>query len=100
MAGQVLGERFRMELGKVAIRTMHLTKEFESRVVVVIAREDEVIRLQGWIDAIADNADLEEVYSTERHLLCVACTRARDVLLVTAVNPASGFLADLADEVG
>ena len=45
--------------------------------------------------AVADDSDLEEVYNTERHLLYVACTRARDHLLVTAVAPASEFLDDL-----
>ena len=40
-------------------------------------------------------ADLEEIYNTERHLLYVACTRARDQLLVTSVDPASEFLEDL-----
>jgi ATP-dependent exoDNAse (exonuclease V) beta subunit len=38
----------------------------------------------------------EEVYNTERHLLYVACTRARDHLLFTGVDPASEFLVDLA----
>jgi ATP-dependent exoDNAse (exonuclease V) beta subunit len=33
--------------------------------------------------------------ATERHLLYVACTRARDHLLVTGVEPASEFLQDL-----
>jgi ATP-dependent exoDNAse (exonuclease V) beta subunit len=42
-----------------------------------------------------DDADLEDVYSTERHLLYVACARARDHLLVTGVAPASEFLDDL-----
>ena len=32
---------------------------------------------------------------TERHLLYVACTRAREQLLVTGVTPASEFLDDL-----
>jgi superfamily I DNA/RNA helicase len=32
---------------------------------------------------------------TERHLLYVACTRARDELLVTAVAPESEFLVDI-----
>ena len=45
--------------------------------------------------AIADSADLEDVYKTERHLLYVACTRARDHLLVTGVAPGSEFLEDL-----
>ena len=40
------------------------------------------------------HADLEEVYNTERHLLYVACTRARDHLLVTGVTPVSEFVDD------
>jgi len=32
----------------------------------------------------------------ERQLLYVACTRARDQLLVTAISPGSEFLVDLA----
>ena len=51
--------------------------------------------LQSRIESVADDADLEEVYNTERHLLYVACTRARDHLLVTSVDPASEFLDDL-----
>ena len=35
---------------------------------------------------------LEEVYNTERHLLYVACTRARDKLLVTGTYPISEFV--------
>jgi ATP-dependent exoDNAse (exonuclease V) beta subunit len=42
-----------------------------------------------------DDNDLEEIYNTERHLLYVACTRARDHLFVTSVEPASEFLDDL-----
>jgi ATP-dependent exoDNAse (exonuclease V) beta subunit len=51
--------------------------------------------LQERIETVADEADLEDVYNTERHLLYVACTRARDHLLVTGVDPASEFLIDL-----
>jgi superfamily I DNA/RNA helicase len=96
MACQVLDERMRMEPGKVAISTMHLAKGLEFRVVVVMACDDEVVPSQSRIDAIADDADLEEVYNTERHLLYVACTRARDRLWISGVEPASEFLEDLA----
>jgi superfamily I DNA/RNA helicase len=44
---------------------------------------------------VTDDADLEEVYNTERHLLYVTCTRARDHLLVTSFGPPSEFLNDL-----
>ena len=47
------------------------------------------------VRAIGDHADLEDLYNTERHLLYVACTRARDRLLITGVDPASEFLEDL-----
>ena len=47
------------------------------------------------IESVTDDSDLEDVYNTERHLLYVACTRARDYLLVTGVDPASEFLDDL-----
>lgn len=60
-----------------------------------MACDDEVVPLQERIESVADNADLEDVYDTERHLLYVACTRARDHLLVTRVDPASEFLDDL-----
>jgi ATP-dependent exoDNAse (exonuclease V) beta subunit len=61
----------------------------------VMACDDEVLPLQERITAVADDADLEEVYNTERHLLYVACTRARDFLMVSATVPASEFLDDL-----
>ena len=81
--------------GCVAISTMHLAKGLEFRAVAVMACDDEVLPLQERIETISDEADLEEVYSTERHLLYVACTRARDHLLITGVDPASEFLDDL-----
>ena len=51
--------------------------------VVVVACDDEVIPLQERIETVTDESDLEEVYNTERHLLYVACTRARNHLLLT-----------------
>ncbi len=81
--------------GKVVICTMHLAKGLEFRAVVVAACDDEVLPLQARIEAVSDDSDLEEVYNTERHLLYVACTRARDHLLITGVDPVSEFLDDL-----
>ena len=73
---------------------MHLAKGLEFPAVAVMACDDEILPLQERIEAIADDADLEEVYNTERHLLYVACTRARDDLLVTGAEPGSEFLGD------
>ena len=79
----------------VSIGTMHRAKGLEFRAVVVMACDDDVLPLQSRIESVTDDADLAEVYSTERHLLYVACTRARDHLLVTGVDPASEFLDDM-----
>ena len=92
---KVLDEHIETTTGYVSISTMHLAKGLEFRAVVVMACDDEVVPLQARIETVGDDADLQEVYDTERHLLYVACTRARDNLLVTAVAPASEFLDDL-----
>jgi superfamily I DNA/RNA helicase len=96
LAFKVLDERMAATTGQVSIGTMQLAKGLEFRAVAVMACDDEVIPLQERIETVADDTDLDEVYSTERHLLYVACTRARDHLLVTSVDPASEFLDDLA----
>lgn len=92
---KVLDERVETTSGHVSISTMHLAKGLEFRAVVVMGCDDEVIPLQERIETVGDDADLQEVYDTERHLLYVACTRARDHLLVTSVEPASEFLDDM-----
>lgn len=82
-------------LSGIAIGTMHAAKGLEFRGVAVLACDDDVLPHQTRVDAVADENDLEEVYASERHLLYVACTRARDVLWVSGVKPASEFLDDL-----
>jgi hypothetical protein len=93
---KVLDDHVETTSGHVSISTMHLAKGLEFRAVAVMACDDEVIPLQERIETVGDDADLKEVYDTERHLLYVACTRARDHLLVTGVNPVSEFLDDFA----
>lgn len=90
----LLDEDLDLVSGSVSIGTMHLAKGLEFRAVAVMACDDEVIPSQTRIETVIDDSDLEEVYNTERHLLYVACTRARDHLLVTGVKPGSEFLDD------
>jgi superfamily I DNA/RNA helicase len=92
---RVLDEIVETEIDHISIGTMHLAKGLEFRVVAVMACDDEIIPLQERIENVADDADLEDIYNTERQLLYVACTRARDSLLVTGVKPGSEFLDDL-----
>ena len=91
----ILDEDMDAEEGCLTVGTMHLAKGLEFRAVAVMACDSEIIPLQSRVESIADEADLEEVYNTERNLLYVACTRARDHLLVTGVKPVSEFLDDL-----
>ncbi len=99
LKSQVLDETVSCAPGHVAIGTMHLAKGLEFRAVAVIACDDEIIPSQDRIETAGDESDLEEIYVTERHLLYVACTRARDHLLVSGVKPVSEFLDDLAGPV-
>jgi hypothetical protein len=92
---RVLDEHVEPTPGHVSISTMHLAKGLEFRAVVVMACDDEVIPLQERIETVGDEADLQDVYDTERQLLYVACTRARDHLLVTSVKPGSEFIEDM-----
>ena len=95
LAFKILDEHVETTSGYVSISTMHLAKGLEFRAVAVMACDDEIILLQERIETVGDDSDLQEVYDTERHLLYVACTRARDNLLITSVAPASEFLDDL-----
>ena len=80
---------------RIAVGTMHLAKGLEFRAVVVMACDDQALPLQSRIEDAADEGELDEVYATERHLLYVACTRAREHLFVCGVRPVSEFLDGL-----
>ena len=98
-AGQeflMLTDKPQEDEGHVAIGTMHLAKGLEFKAVAVMACDEGVLPLESRIEQASDESELDEVYDTERHLLYVACTRARDQVLVTGVEPGSEFLEDLA----
>jgi superfamily I DNA/RNA helicase len=81
---------------QVSIGTMHLAKGLEFKAVVVMACDEEVLPLQERIEAAADEVELDDIYETERQLFYVACTRARDRLMVSGVAPGSEYLDDFA----
>ena len=95
LSAKILDDRVAIAPGHVSVATMHLAKGLEFRAVAVMACDDEVLPLQRRIESVGDAGDLEEVYNTERQLLYVACTRARDRLSISAVEPPSEFLNDL-----
>ncbi|MDO3434518.1 3'-5' exonuclease [Rhizobium sp. CBN3] len=81
----------------VLIGTMHLAKGLEFRAVLIVACDEGVLPLAARINDVADEFELDEVVATERQLLYVAATRARDHLFVSAVKPGSEFLEDLVE---
>ncbi|WP_448028916.1 UvrD-helicase domain-containing protein [Bradyrhizobium liaoningense] len=74
---------------------MSLAKGLEFRAVAVLACDEGVLPLDERIADAADEAELDDIYETERRLLYVACTRAREHLLLTGVTPVSEYLTDL-----
>ena len=83
--------------GRLALATMHTAKGLEFRAVAVMACDAPILPSEARLLQAADETALEEIYATERHLLYVACTRARDRLLVSGTAPISGFLQDLVE---
>ena len=73
---------------------MSLAKGLEFRAVVVMARDEGIPPLDERVADAADEAELDDIYETERRLLYVACTRAREHLLLTGVVPICEYLAD------
>ncbi len=78
-----------------AIVLMHDAKGLEFRSVAIVACDEEAIPLKSRIESAADMHELGTLLETERHLLYVAATRAREHLLITARSPGSEFLADI-----
>ncbi len=60
-----------------------------------MACDEEIVPLQERIETASDASELEDIYNTERQLLYVAATRARDSLLLTSSGEPSEFLNDM-----
>lgn len=79
---------------------MHLAKGLEFRTVLVVACDEGVLPLAARVADVADEFELDEVIATERQLLYVAATRARDRLFICGISPGSEFLEDLIRTLG
>lgn len=95
LAWNELDASLRLDDEKVCIGTMHLAKGLEFKCVAVMACDDDVIPADTRMAAVTEDMDMSDAYDAERRLLYVACTRARDQLLLTALEPGSEFLEDL-----
>ena len=90
--------RIEGQAGRLAIGTMHFAKGLEFKAVAVMACDEGVIPSALRLADVSDEMELDEVYATERQLLYVAATRARDRLFVSGVAPASEFLVDMGND--
>lgn len=82
------------EADRIASVPMHLAKGLEFRAVAVMGCDEGVLPLDDRVADAADEAELDDIYETERRLLYVAATRAREHLLLTGLRPGSEYLAD------
>ena len=78
--------------GGVCLGTMHRAKGLEFKAVAVIGCEAGQLPSGKLLAAMGDPADQELAREQERNLLYVACTRARQRLLVSCAGTPSPFL--------
>ncbi len=79
----------------IQIIMMHDAKGREYRAVAVMACDADILPDESRLLSANDGRALKEVYDTERHLLYVAATRARERLWLSASGSASEFLEDI-----
>ena len=89
-----LEKRMEITPGILPIATMHLAKGLEFRAVAVMACDESVLPDAQRLETASDPSELEDIYNSERQILYVACTRARDRLLISSGGEASEFLDD------
>ena len=64
----------------ISIGTMHRAKGLEFKAVIVLGCEEKSLPLRSLLDRLSDPADRDAFIEQEKHLLYVACTRARERL--------------------
>jgi hypothetical protein len=93
---RILDTHLEPQSGHLSLATMHLAKGLEFSAVAILACDEDTLPLRSRLESASEPADLQDLFETERHLLYVAATRARDHLLITASGSASEFIADFA----
>ncbi|WP_433964588.1 3'-5' exonuclease [Tunturiibacter gelidiferens] len=90
-----LSEEMSLTPDLLPVCTMHLAKGLEFRAVAVMACDEDVLPDAERIRLAGDTSEIEDVYNSERQILYVACTRARDRLLISSATTSSEFLRDM-----
>lgn len=92
LTGVQLSDDAPPERGRVALGTMHRAKGLEFRVVFVVGCEADQLPLAATLRTLGDAAARSAFSERERNLFYVACTRAREHLLLTYVGTPSPLL--------
>jgi len=78
---------------RISVGTMHRAKGLEFKVVVVMGCEDSQLPLQSVLERLPDEAAKATFAEQERNLFYVACTRARERLLVSCAGEPSRLVS-------
>ena len=78
----------------LSLGTMHRAKGLEFKAVAVVGCDHDALPHPEAMRAAADDAERAEVVEQERQLLYVACTRARDRLVITHSKCSTEFLKE------
>lgn len=92
LSAQHLDEDWLPSAGKVALGTLYGVKGLEFRAVAIVGCDQDQLPLSSVARRIGDPVVREESIEHERHLLYLACTRARARLLVTWTGEGCGWL--------
>ena len=79
----------------IELLTMHDAKGLEFKSVAIIACEEDILPAESRLLAARDEADIDEIMATERHLFYVAFSRARENVWISCGGLPSEFLVDL-----
>jgi superfamily I DNA/RNA helicase len=90
----LLNEQLVIQNGQVSLLTMHLAKGLEFRSVVIMACDADVIPDMSRFYS-EDASEIQALNASERQLLYVAMTRARDELVVSSAGLQSEYIVDL-----
>lgn len=74
------------------VGTMHRAKGLEFQVIIVVGCAEGLIPLKYALDMASDESEYQELLKREAHLLYVACSCARDCLILMSGGGLSRFL--------
>lgn len=79
----------------IHLLTMHDAKGLEFKSVAIIGCEEGILPSEARLIKARDEADIDEIMATERHLFYVAFSRAREHVWVSCAGQPSEYIMDL-----